>query len=121
MSKKVSNPPPPEKVEINKISMKYEAWMTITMVEGFYKTNGTWCKGVVHGYGKLVTDKEFKEGFHSTEKWSLLVYKDINTKGQLPRMIIPGCKVRVIIFWENQCLTGIGLNPGVEHFDARIS
>lgn len=100
-------------------NMKYAAWMTMTMVEGFYKPDGTWCSGVVHGYIKLVTDKEFKEGFHSTEKWQLLVYGSEDIKG-LPRMIIPGCKVRVLILWKNQCSEGIELNLEPGHYDARI-
>ena len=98
---------------------EHSAWMTVTMVEGFYKPDGVWCKGCVHGYVRLVTDREFKEGFHSSEKWQLLVYSNEDIRG-LPRMIIPGCKVRVSILWKEQHYTGISNNLGPEHYDARI-
>ena len=103
-----------EKLQEGKV---HAAWQTVTMEDGFYKPDGIWCNGIVHGFIKLVTDKEFKEGFHSTEKWQLLVYGNENVSK--PRMIIPGCKVRVSILWAEQSFEGIPTKDHPAHYDAR--
>jgi len=91
-------------------------WGTVSMVDGFYHPDGHWIKGCVHGYIRLTIDKELGEGFRSTEKWQLWIYANSTVKQ--PAMIIPGCKVRTIVFWPVQEETYIPLATG-DIFDAR--
>ena len=73
-------------------------WGIVTLGQSVCAPDGTWW-GAVFGFVEIVTDKEWGDGFRSSERWQAIIHPtDSVFVGKC--FIIPGCMVKGIVITQ---------------------